>query len=103
MVVGFDVCHDARNKANSYAALVASLNKPFSRYFSTVAAHASGEELSNYLTSSMAGEFVCSPCKLLTFITLTFADWVLQHASVSFSVHNVQSSSTGSYKLYIIQ
>jgi aubergine-like protein len=53
MVVGFDVCHDARNKSISYAALVASLNKPFSRYFSTVAAHTSGEELSNYLTASM--------------------------------------------------
>jgi aubergine-like protein len=54
MVVGFDVCHDTRNKSNSYAALVASLNKPLSRYFSTVAAHASGEELSNYLTASIA-------------------------------------------------
>jgi len=88
MVVGFDVCHDTRNKSSSYAALVASLNKPFSRYFSTVTAHTSGEELSNYLTASIASEFVCSPCKLLTFIILTFADWVLQHASVS-SVHNL--------------
>ena len=88
MVVGFDVCHVTRNKANSYAALVASLDKPFSRYFSTVAAHTSGEELSNYLTASIASEFVCSPCKLLTFRTLTFADWVLQHVSPS-SVHNL--------------
>jgi aubergine-like protein len=72
MVVGFDVCHDARNKSSSYAALVASLNKSFSRYFSTVAAHTSGEELSNYMTASIASEFVCCPCKLLTFITLYF-------------------------------
>jgi len=88
MVVGFDVCHDTRNKANSYAALVASLDKPFSRYFSTVAAHTSGEELSNYLTAGIASEFVCSR-ELLTFITLTFADLVLQHASLFFSVHNL--------------
>lgn len=54
MVVGFDVCHDAGNKAKSYAALVASLNKPFTRYFSAVAAHTSGEELSNYLTANVA-------------------------------------------------
>jgi hypothetical protein len=89
MVVGFDVCHDTRNKNNSYAALVASLDKPFSRYFSTVEAHPSGEELSSYFNASMTSEFVCSPCNLLTFITLTFADWVLQHASLSFSVHNL--------------
>ena len=75
MVVGFDVCHDTRNKANSYAALVASLDKAFSRYFSAVAAHTSGEELSNYLTASIASEFVCCPYKPLTFITL--ADWLL--------------------------
>jgi aubergine-like protein len=77
MVVGFDVCHDTRNKSNSYAALVASMDKQFSRYFSTVTAHTSGEELSNYMTASVTSEFVCSPYKLLTFITLTFAYWVL--------------------------
>lgn len=71
MVVGFDVCHDTRNKGNSYGAVVASLNKPFSRYFSAVAAHTSGEELSNYLTADIVSElFVCCPCKLLTFRTL---------------------------------
>jgi hypothetical protein len=68
MVVGFDVCHDTRNRANSYGALVASLNKPFSRYFSAVSAHTSGEELSNYLTANIASElFVCFPCNSLIF------------------------------------
>ncbi|KDR24113.1 Protein piwi, partial [Zootermopsis nevadensis] len=54
MVVGFDVCHDTTTKEKSYGALVASLDKPFSRYFSAVSAHTTGEELSNYLTSNIA-------------------------------------------------
>jgi aubergine-like protein len=65
MVVGFDVCHDAGNKAKSYAALVASLNKPFTRYFSAVAAHTSGEELSNYLTANVASELFV-PCTYMS-------------------------------------
>jgi aubergine-like protein len=56
MVVGFDVCHNTSNKGQSYGALVASLNKPMTRYFSAVSAHTSGEELSNYLTSDIASE-----------------------------------------------
>lgn len=49
MVVGFDVCHDAQSKGKSYGAMVASLNKPMSRYFSAVSHHSTGEELSNDL------------------------------------------------------
>lgn len=49
MVIGFDVCHDAKAKGKSYGAMVASLNKPMSRYFSAVSHHGSGEELSNDL------------------------------------------------------
>nr|UJZ92587.1 piwi-like protein Siwi [Scaphoideus titanus] len=49
MVVGFDVCHDAKSKGKSYGAMVASLNKPMSRYFSAVSHHSTGEELSNDL------------------------------------------------------
>jgi hypothetical protein len=90
MVVGFDVCHDARNKANSYGALVASLNKAFSRYFSAVAAHTSGEELSNYLTANMASElFVCCLCKPLTFRTLNqIPDMCFRHICVLCSFVN---------------
>ncbi|KAF4517180.1 Argonaute-3 [Ephemera danica] len=47
MVVGMDASHDTMNKGMSYGALVASLNNNFSRYYSAVTAHNSGEELSN--------------------------------------------------------
>jgi aubergine len=47
MVIGYDVCHDSTNKAKSYGALCASLDKQFSRYFSVATAHTNGEELSN--------------------------------------------------------
>lgn len=68
MVVGFDVCHDTTTRGKSYGALVASLDKPFSRYFSAVSAHTSGEELSNDLTLNMASELqVCSFNVFLAF------------------------------------
>lgn len=47
MVVGYDACHDPRQKSKSYGALVASINKTFSRYFGDYTAHTKGEELSN--------------------------------------------------------
>lgn len=47
MVVGYDVCHDTMNKGRSYGAMVASMDKHCSRYFSSVSAHSNGEELSN--------------------------------------------------------
>ncbi|KAG8287782.1 hypothetical protein J6590_030345 [Homalodisca vitripennis] len=49
MVVGFDVCHDAKSKGKSCGAMVASLNKAMTRYFSAVSNHPVGEELSNDL------------------------------------------------------
>lgn len=54
MMVWIDVCHDIHNRATSYADSVASLNKTFSHYFSTVAHNTSREELSNYWTASIA-------------------------------------------------
>jgi len=48
MVVGFDVCHDTKDKIKSYGALVATMDmKNRQNYFSTVTPHANGEELSN--------------------------------------------------------
>ncbi|XP_076183487.1 aubergine isoform X2 [Ptiloglossa arizonensis] len=47
MVVGFDVCHDPHDKQRDFGAMVASLDKNLTRYFSAVSAHTSGEELSN--------------------------------------------------------
>ncbi|XP_054282186.1 piwi-like protein Siwi [Macrosteles quadrilineatus] len=49
MTIGFDVCHDSKQKGKSFGAMVASLNKPMSRYFSAVSHHSTGEELSNDL------------------------------------------------------
>lgn len=45
MVVGYDVCHDAKQKTKSYGALVASLNASWSRYYSSVTHHQHGEEI----------------------------------------------------------
>uniref|UniRef100_A0A1B6F8K3 Piwi domain-containing protein n=2 Tax=Cuerna arida TaxID=1464854 RepID=A0A1B6F8K3_9HEMI len=59
MVVGFDVCHDARSKGKSYGAMVASLNKPMSRYFSAVSHHTTGEELSNDLALNVVKALHC--------------------------------------------
>ncbi|CAB3376469.1 Hypothetical predicted protein [Cloeon dipterum] len=47
MFVGFDVSHDTINKSISYGCIVASLNNSLSRWFSTVSAHKSCEEMSN--------------------------------------------------------
>lgn len=47
MVVGFDVCHDPSDKSRDYGAMVASLDKNLTRYFSAVSSHSTGEELSN--------------------------------------------------------
>ncbi|OAD55711.1 Protein piwi, partial [Eufriesea mexicana] len=47
MVVGFDVCHDPNDKSRDFGAMVASIDKSLTRYFSAVSAHTTGEELSN--------------------------------------------------------
>jgi aubergine-like protein len=54
MVVGYDVCHDAKDKSKSYGAIVATMDmKKAQNYFSAVTAHTNGEELSNQLTLNM--------------------------------------------------
>ncbi|GJQ76571.1 aub [Trypoxylus dichotomus] len=53
MIVGFDVCHDPQDKSKSYGALVASLDKQVTRYYSTTTAHCGGEEISNYFAVNM--------------------------------------------------
>ncbi|XP_046396962.1 piwi-like protein Siwi isoform X2 [Ischnura elegans] len=49
MVIGFDVYHDTSQKGTSIGALVSSLDKQLSRYYSSVSFHRTGEELSNEL------------------------------------------------------
>lgn len=58
MVVGFDVCHDTMNKGKSYGAMVASLDKQATRYYSAVTAHTNGEELSNDFSLNIISKFV---------------------------------------------
>ncbi|XP_015598612.1 piwi-like protein Siwi isoform X2 [Cephus cinctus] len=53
MVVGFDVCHDTVNKNKDIGAMVASLDKSLSRYYSAVTMHRNGEELSNNLSMNL--------------------------------------------------
>ncbi|KRT81648.1 hypothetical protein AMK59_5055 [Oryctes borbonicus] len=53
MIVGFDVCHDPQDKSKSYGALVASLDKQLTRYYSTTSAHSTGEEISNHFALNM--------------------------------------------------
>lgn len=51
LALGFDVCHDPRDKKKSYGALVATMDiKMSSDFFSAVQPHCSGEELSNQLS-----------------------------------------------------
>lgn len=53
MIVGFDVCHDSMNKARSYGAMVATLDRHCASYFSCVSPHMNGEELSNDLALNL--------------------------------------------------
>uniref|UniRef100_A0A182MXI4 Aubergine n=1 Tax=Anopheles dirus TaxID=7168 RepID=A0A182MXI4_9DIPT len=56
MVVGFDVCHDARDRSKSYGALVATMyatNHIEPKYFSVIERHQRGEELSNFMSSNI--------------------------------------------------
>lgn len=47
MVIGYDVCHDPRNKSNSYGAMVASINQNQTKYYNAVTQHRNGEELAS--------------------------------------------------------
>lgn len=60
MVVGFDVCHDAKDKSKSYGAIVATMDMTKAQnYFSAVTPHTNGEELSNQLTINMIKALNC--------------------------------------------
>ncbi|GBP46102.1 Piwi-like protein Siwi [Eumeta japonica] len=58
MVVGYDVCHDTRNKSRSFGAMVASLDQCLSQYYSAVNAHQSGEELSSHMSFNIGAALV---------------------------------------------
>ncbi|XP_058456861.1 protein aubergine-like [Malaya genurostris] len=77
MVIGFDVCHDTRDKSKSYGALVASMYGPgikHPRFFSTVNHHSCGEELSNYMAQNVIKalhsykcDFNCLPQRIIIY------------------------------------
>lgn len=55
MFIGYDVCHDTRDRGRSFGALVATIDiknqtNQKSKFFSVVNAHRDGQELSNYLS-----------------------------------------------------
>lgn len=55
MAIGFDVSVDCKDKRRSYGALVASMDmRESAQFFSAVASHSSGEELSTQLTINVA-------------------------------------------------
>lgn len=47
MFIGYDVCHDPRDKSNSYGAMVATLDDKYCKFYSTVTKHKNGEELAS--------------------------------------------------------
>lgn len=53
MVVGFDVHHDTMNRDKSFGAMVASMNRTCSQYYSTCTPHSQGTELSNDFALNM--------------------------------------------------
>lgn len=51
MFIGYDVCHDTRDKSRSYGAIVATMDmRCSSKFYSAASAHTNGEELSNHLS-----------------------------------------------------
>lgn len=49
MIVGFDVCHSGRSKGGSFGAMVATMDREFTRYFSCVQPHDGKVELCSYI------------------------------------------------------
>lgn len=74
MIVGYDACHDPRQKSKSYGAVVATYNKTFSHYYGTYTCHDKGEELSNDFALSIVKcmkvfkeENGCYPQKIIIY------------------------------------
>ncbi|XP_055525211.1 protein aubergine-like [Wyeomyia smithii] len=56
MVIGYDACHDTKDRSKTFGALVATMyakNHALPKYFSTVNRHSSGEELSNFMAQNV--------------------------------------------------
>lgn len=55
MIIGIDSYHDSVNKGESVGALVATLNKECTRYYSMTEYHSRGNDALNGLTTLLAG------------------------------------------------
>lgn len=55
MIVGIDTYHDSSAKGRSCGGIVATTNKDFTRYYSTVTFHMSHQELQDSLKVSLNG------------------------------------------------
>ncbi|XP_050090510.1 protein aubergine-like [Anopheles aquasalis] len=56
VILGYDVCHDTRNRSKSYGAITATMfdnDSQDPRQFSCVEHHGKGEELSNFMSASV--------------------------------------------------
>lgn len=58
MVIGFDVCHDTQSKSRSYGAMVASLDRNLTKYFSAISVQQPGQELADDLVVNVTSEFI---------------------------------------------
>lgn len=105
MTIGYDVCHDPKNKSLSWGALVATmdLKKNNNEFFTAVNRHKSGEELSNHLRENIAKAVKqfqmingCFPEKILFFrdgVGDGQIDYVFEH-----EVTQIKESLKGIYE-----
>lgn len=65
MIVGIDTYHDSSARGRSCGGVVATTNKDFTRYYSTVTFQMSHQELQDNLRVSLNGGFGHKPCRIL--------------------------------------
>ena len=64
MIVGYDTYHDSAQKGKSVGAVVASMDKECTKYFSVATHHITSEELTANFESSLTRECGCSDAEL---------------------------------------
>ncbi|XP_003694460.1 piwi-like protein Siwi [Apis florea] len=102
MVVGYDVCHDPADKSRDFGAMVASLDRSLTRYYSAVAAHTTGEELSDEFGESLEKAVLCyrSVNKVLPSHILIYRDGVGEGQVPYVYKHEVDDIKAKLNKLY---
>ncbi|XP_061940486.1 piwi-like protein Siwi isoform X2 [Apis cerana] len=102
MVVGYDVCHDPADKSRDFGAMVASLDRSLTRYYSAVAAHTTGEELSDEFGESLEKAVLCyrQVNKILPSHILIYRDGVGEGQVPYVYKHEVDDIKAKLNKLY---